>query len=145
DATPDGKSIIVQGLVDKRGLELRVVPTDASADGKREAISFRSTPAFESSARFSPDGKWVAYVSNESGKAQVYLSSFPEHGPKVQVSENGGSNPIWSTDGKKIYFLRAAGDEVKDAATITSAMMAVDVDSPEAFNSPPRPRVLFET
>src|SRR5207248_126113 len=101
--------------------------------------------AFESSARFSPDGKWVAYVSNESGKAQVYLSSFPEHGPKVQVSENGGSNPIWSTDGKKIYFLRAAGDEVKDAATITSAMMAVDVDSPEAFNSPPRPRVLFET
>ncbi len=145
DTTPDGKSVIVQGLVGNRGLELRVVPVAGAADEQSEVSSFRSTPAFEAAARCSPDGKWIAYVSNESGKAEVYLSSFPERGPKVQVSEDGGTNPIWSPDGSKIYYRRVGGDAIKNSAITGSAMMAVDLDSTEAFNAPPKPRVLFET
>ncbi len=148
DMTPDGKSIIVQGLVDSRGLELRVVPVvpvDRAPDGKSEVGSFRSTTAFEAAARFSPDGKWIAYVSNESGRAEVYLSPFPERGPKVQVSEDGGTNPMWSPDGSKIYYTRVGGDAIRNSAITGSAMMAVDLDSTDAFNTPPTPRVLFET
>jgi serine/threonine protein kinase/Tol biopolymer transport system component len=144
DMAPDGKSIIAQGFVDKRGLELRIVPVDES-EGKREAVPFRSTPAFEAVARFSPDGRWVAYVSNESGRAEIYLSSFPERGPKVQVSEDGGTNPMWSPDGSKIYYTRVTGDAVKNSTITGRAMMAVDLDSAQAFDAPPKARVLFET
>ncbi len=56
-------------------------------------------------ARISPDGKWIAYVSNESGQNQIYLESFPERTGKWQVSTGGGIQPRWSGDGRRIYFL----------------------------------------
>jgi Tol biopolymer transport system component/predicted Ser/Thr protein kinase len=59
----------------------------------------------QSQGQFSPDGKWLAYVSTESGAPQIYVQSFPERGGKWQVSAAGGTQPRWARDGKELYFL----------------------------------------
>jgi Tol biopolymer transport system component len=59
----------------------------------------------EQSAAFSPNGKWIAYVSDESGSRQVYVRSFPGAGVKVPISTAGGLQPAWSRDGKEMFFL----------------------------------------
>jgi eukaryotic-like serine/threonine-protein kinase len=62
------------------------------------------TQAFETSGMFSPDGKWLAYVSNTSGQAEVYVEPFPGPGGKIQVSTNGGNTPRWTADGRELIF-----------------------------------------
>jgi hypothetical protein len=63
-----------------------------------------STPFFESFPVFSPDGHWLAYISDESGRWEVYIRPFPGPGPKLRVSRDGGEEPRWSQDGKEIFF-----------------------------------------
>ena len=56
---------------------------------------------------FSPDGRWIAYVSDESGRGEVYVQSFPLSGEKRQISTNGGSEPSWRKDGLELFYLAA--------------------------------------
>jgi len=56
------------------------------------------------SSRFSPDGKWIAYVSDETGRLELYVQPFPVTGMKFQITKNGGGHPLWSPDGKELYF-----------------------------------------
>jgi len=72
--------------------------------GDRRPFPFLQTPANEIDAQFSP-GRWVAYVSDESGTNQVYVAPFPAAGGKWQVSRSGGTEPRWRGDGKEIFFL----------------------------------------
>ena len=58
----------------------------------------------QTDARLSPDGRWIAYVSAESGRLEVYVRPFPAGTPAVQVSHNGGGHPLWSPDQKELYF-----------------------------------------
>jgi Tol biopolymer transport system component len=60
------------------------------------------------SSRFSPDGKWIAYVSDESGRLELYVQPFPLTGMKIQITKNGGGHPLWSPDGKELYFDNAS-------------------------------------
>jgi serine/threonine-protein kinase len=62
------------------------------------------TPFDESAPTFSPDGKWLAYVSDESGRAEVYVQPYPGPGAKWAVSTEGGTEPAWSADGRELYF-----------------------------------------
>ena len=62
------------------------------------------TPFDESAPAFSPDGKWLAYVSDESGRAEVYVQPYPGPGAKWAVSTEGGTEPAWSADGRELYF-----------------------------------------
>jgi Tol biopolymer transport system component len=87
----------------------------------------------ESQGQFSPDGKWIAYVSDESGSPQVYVQSFPTLTGKWQVSSAGGSQPRWRHDGKELFYL--APDR---------KLMAVSVKTGQTFDSD-SPQVLFET
>lgn len=87
----------------------------------------------ESQGQFSPDGKWIAYVSDESGSPQVYVQSFPTLTGKWQVSSAGGSQPRWRRDGKELFYL--APDR---------KLMAVTVRTGQAFDSE-SPQALFET
>ena len=64
-----------------------------------------NTPFQESRARFSPDGKWIAYTSNKSGQNEVYLQDFPAVGRSIQVSLQGGDHPAWRADGRELYFI----------------------------------------
>jgi Tol biopolymer transport system component len=73
--------------------------------GDRKPFPFLQTGANELSAQFSPDGHWIAYVSDESGTNQVYIAPFPAAVGKWQVSRNGGTEPRWRGDGKEIFFL----------------------------------------
>jgi hypothetical protein len=61
----------------------------------------------EQDGRFSPDGKWIAYRSNESGVSEIYVQSFPLSNTKVPISTGGGSEPQWSHDGTELFYLRA--------------------------------------
>lgn len=86
----------------------------------------------ESDGRFSPDGRWVAYVSNESGRAEIYVMPFPEGSGKWQISAAGGTEPTWRRDGKELFYL--AGTFV----------MAADVDGTWAAFEVGSVRPLFE-
>ena len=104
------------------------LPTDWSSDGQHLLFSQRTeknatdiwflsledpshpqpllqTEADEMNARFSPDGRWIAYSSNESGRPQVYLQAFPKGGSRIIVSRNGGALPVWNPNGKELFFL----------------------------------------
>lgn len=141
--TPDGRSLIMMGSVEKLGTEMRLLPLDGSSP----ATPLRSSPADESAPTLSPDGKWLAYVSNESGRSEVYLAPFPGPGPKVQISV-GGSLPRWSPSSDRVYFkLTTAGNEtMAGGAKVveTAKLMAVELATPAAFTSPPPPRVVIE-
>ena len=109
--SPNGKHLIVQR--DSTGnAELWI----ASLDGSN---SFRAVHPGQGlyGGRFSPDGKWVVFASGQSGGEQVFVKSFPALGSYTQVSINGGGSPVWSPDGKKIYYVNG---EQLIAATIGS-------------------------
>ena len=73
-----------------------------SADGKTRR--FLAGPGRKRSGRFSPDGKWMAFVSDETGDNQVYVTAYPGPGPTVAVSTKGGLSPIWSADSREVFF-----------------------------------------
>jgi serine/threonine-protein kinase len=89
------------------------------------------TPAYESGAKISPDGRWLVYVSNDSGQTQVYVRPFPGPGRRWPVSTNGGTQAIWNPNGREIFYR----DRDK--------MMAVEFSAvPEVTLS--QPKLLFE-
>jgi len=89
----------------------------------RNARKLLAGPSNERSGRFSPDGRWLAFVSDETGSYQVYVVPFPGPGPKVAVSAEGGMSPIWSADGRELFFLRG-GKMFAAAMTFTPALAA---------------------
>ncbi|HEX7706890.1 MAG TPA: protein kinase [Thermoanaerobaculia bacterium] len=101
DVSPDGKLLLYSTDANpaKRS-DVWVLPLD----GKSKPFAFISTPANEYQARFSLDGRRVAYVSNESGSNEVYVRPFPGPGPARQISQGGGVEPAWSRDGRTIWF-----------------------------------------
>jgi dipeptidyl aminopeptidase/acylaminoacyl peptidase len=82
-------------------------------------------------ARFSPDGHWIAYVSAQSGREQIYLQAFPGPGERVQVSTEGGREPVWAPDGSELYF------------RTTTKFMAVDAKAGPTL-AVGKPRLLLE-
>jgi Tol biopolymer transport system component len=78
-----------------------------SISGDRKTYPFIQSTFSAREASFSPDGKWVAYCSNESGEYRVYVVPFPGPGGKWQVSSGDGRGPLWRRDGKEIFYLSA--------------------------------------
>jgi dipeptidyl aminopeptidase/acylaminoacyl peptidase len=124
--SPDGRWLAVSptGL---GGNDLWVIPVDG--EGEPEALM--ATPYAETGAEFSPNGRWIAYTSNESGRFEVYVGSFPPGGGKWQISDEGGSQPVWSRDGSRLYYRTDEG------------VMTVDVGgSSDSFRvGKPRPAI----
>jgi dipeptidyl aminopeptidase/acylaminoacyl peptidase len=81
---------------------------------------FFASDASERYATFSPDGRWLTYVSGETGQDEVYVRPYPGPDPATQISGNGGNSPLWSRDGKQIYYVQRRGAGLP-------VMMAVDV------------------
>jgi Tol biopolymer transport system component len=96
-----------------------------------KAQSFLQTPAFEDAPQFSPDGRWLAYTSNESGRREIYVRPYPGPGGKWQISTEGGNEPLWNRNGRELFY--RAGDK----------MMAVDINTQPGFAAG-KPRELFE-
>jgi Tol biopolymer transport system component len=100
-------------------------------EGFSKAIPFLKTPAMEEQARFSPDGHWVVYRSNETGRPEVYVQPFPGPGGKWQISTEGGLEPLWSPKGNELFFRNGR------------KMIAVEVTTSPSFSAG-TPQVLFE-
>ena len=100
-------------------------------DGERKPRPFAQTKFNEGSPRFSPDGRWIAYCSNESGRMEVYAQPYPGPGPKIQISTDGGSDPVWKGKGGELYY--RTGEK----------MMVVDVTTHPVFRAG-RPGLLWE-
>ena len=77
----------------------------------------------------SPDGRWFAYESNESGQPEIYVQPFPPTGGKFQVSKNGGVRPVWRRDGKELFFL-SPDSKLMAAAIDTTAQFQADIPTP---------------
>jgi serine/threonine protein kinase len=101
DWSADGRFLLYGELDPKTNGDLWVLPLF----GDQKPIPFLQTPFSESGGRFSPDGRWIAYSSNESGTFQVYVQSFPPSGGKWMISTNGGTQPRWRHDGKELFYL----------------------------------------
>lgn len=105
--SPDGKLLLFTSLGEKTGSDLWTLPL--TQGGKLEPRPFLQTSFAEARGRFSPDGQWVAYQSNESGQSQVYAAPFPGPGGKRQISPNGGTLARWRKDGKELFYVTPEG------------------------------------
>ena len=100
DWSRDGKSLLltIDGAQLKTGLWLLPL------DGSSKPFPILDTRFAERNARLSPDRKWIAYESDDSGRVEVYVQRFPTLGSKVQVSNDGGAQPVWSRDGRQLFY-----------------------------------------
>ncbi|PYS32188.1 MAG: hypothetical protein DMG14_35175, partial [Acidobacteria bacterium] len=120
DTSPDGRYLVYQRMDAKTGWDIWALPL--GRDGK--PVPVVQTDADEHSARLSPDGRWVAFVSNNSGVSEVYVQPFPGPGRRLQVSTKGGDQPQWRSDGLELFYL------APDARlTATSIKVAADHQS----------------
>lgn len=117
--SPDGRSIVYTATAP--GVPPSIMA--ARLDGDQQAQQVDKEKAPEGSPKFSPDGHWLAYCSNESGKPQVYVQAFPGPGAKIQVSIDGGTDPVWKRKGGELYYRN--GD----------SMMAVPVSTAPDFKA----------
>jgi len=130
DWSTDGKFILYQKLSPTTGYDIWVLPMT----GNRTPYPLLQTKFDEGQCAFSPDGKWVAYTSNESGSDEVYVRPFPGPGGKFQISFNGGTAPRWRKDGKEIYYNHFGTGVMMARVSIENNMVQVgEVTTPIAF------------
>ena len=122
--TPDGRR-----LVYRRGSILASDNLDlwqAAPDLDSAATVILETPAAERNPSLSPDGRWLAYVSDESGQVEIYVRPFPGPGGRQQISTDGGANPVWAHGGQEIFYLAAAGASLTVASFRTDPAFTVE-------------------
>jgi serine/threonine protein kinase len=104
--TPDGKRLAFMEQSSGTAYDLWTVPLESDNVGlrARKPEVFLQTPANEAFPSFSPDGRWMAHMSDESGTNQVYVRAFPDKGGKWQISNSGGIWPMWSRNGRELFF-----------------------------------------
>jgi len=129
DWSPDGTTLLVHVGDDNGSQSLASV----RLDGDRVPVPFLATRFDEGQGQFSPDGRFVAYTSSESGTAEVYVRPFPTGTDRWQVSSKGGGEPRWRADGRELFYMAADG-----------GLMAVEVGTSPVFTAG-TPVALFPT
>ena len=119
--SPDGKLLAFTELGQDTGFDIWILPLS----GDRKPYPFLKTTFSESGAVFSPDGKWLAYHSNESGRLEVYVTPFPGPGRKWQVSVQGGGYPEWRQGGREIVYQELQSNK------LFSVPVAFRLDTPD--------------
>ncbi len=127
DFSPDGRFLSYTHAA--RRFELWILPLT----GDRRPYRFYPSESVQFNGRFSPDGKWIAYTSNETGDFEVYVQPFPATGEKWKISVNGGGQATWRRDGKEMFY-----------RTWDGKMMAVSLKTKPGFTSGV-PRMLFQS
>jgi Tol biopolymer transport system component len=117
DWSRDGRFLLYTVSSAKTGYDLWYLPMT----GERTPKPFVQSAAQEGIGQFSPDGRYVAYISNESGQNEIYVRSFPDGSGKWQVSKGGGVDPRWRRDGKEITYING------------TSVMSVEVSTSPAF------------
>jgi Tol biopolymer transport system component len=124
--SPDGQALAYMELDPATSQDVWVLRLS-----DRKAQPFLRTSFYESVPQFSPDGHWLAYVSNESGRFEIYVQPYPGPGGKYQISTDGGTEPVWNPNGRELFY-RSGGK-----------MMAVDITMQSSFSAG-KPRMLFD-
>src|SRR5260370_27178789 len=127
DWSPDGRSILYQEYIGTRH-SLWVLPASPH-DGKPRPYS--PTGFNEDFGRFSPDGNWVAFQSDESGRREVYIDAFPDPRGKIRISTNGGMFPQWAAGGRELFYV--AADSMLMSVTMKLGPGAVEPSAPRAL------------
>ncbi|MHC4941339.1 MAG: protein kinase domain-containing protein [Planctomycetota bacterium] len=122
--SPDGKVLLGQSQRTGTSHDITFVRLDDPEHRVHDLVNTRFT---ELGARFSPDGAWVVYESDESGRNEAYVVDFPSATRKWQVSRDGGDSPIWSQDGREIFF-RSSGNVM--AAPVTRLRDGIEIGPP---------------
>jgi eukaryotic-like serine/threonine-protein kinase len=126
----DGKYLLFDRVGDSTSkVDIWVLPTT----GEPTPFAYLATEFEEVQAQFSPDGRWVAYTSNESGRSEVYVQSFPIGSGKWQISNAGGQQPQWRGDGNELFYL-----------SLDRSVMSVSVTGGTTLEVS-RPAALFQT
>ena len=125
DWSADGRLHVFYKIDSETNRDIWIVSRDGDAE------PFLVTPANERTPYFSPDGRWIVYVSDESGRDEVYVQGYPDADRRWTISTDGGREPIWSADGTEIFYRN--GQQV----------LVVDVTHDDTFEAN-SPRVLFE-
>jgi Tol biopolymer transport system component len=126
--TPDSKMLLFTQPGPNGKPRIMVLPLDA-AGGTPSPHPLRDSSAADLYGQISPDGRWVAFTSTETGRPEVYVLPFPGPGPKVQISADGGQRERWSADGRELLFWDTSGN-----ATLMSAAIQTSPFS----NAPPQ-------
>jgi Tol biopolymer transport system component len=132
--SPDGHVLAYIEVSPTTGFDIWVLEMgdhSASSGQGRKARPFLRTRFNETTPRFSPDGRWLAYISDESGRFEIYVQPYPGPGGKWQISTEGGTEPVWNPNGKELFY--RSGNK----------MMAVDIGTQASFVAG-KPRMLFE-
>jgi serine/threonine protein kinase/Tol biopolymer transport system component len=120
-------AIIYSRQAKDTGFDIWMIPLQ----GDRKPVLVLQTPFNEMWPKLSPDGRWIAYQSNESGRQEIYVQSFPATGGKWQISTNGGTEPTWRGDGREIYY--RAPDQQLTAVEIEAAGGTFQAGTPRAL------------
>jgi len=133
DWSPDGRFLLYATVTPKADSDLMVLPLNKDGFIAGSPSPFLATPFNESHGRFSPDGRWLAYTSDESGRSEVYVRPFPASsaGGKWQVSTDGGYQPLWRRDGRELLYFSP-----------DSKLTSVEVSTSPAFKAA-TPKTLF--
>ena len=126
--SPDGEVLIYSQNHPNTGLDIWMFPFKEENKPKK----FIVTPYNEFAPIFSPEGKWIAYVSDESGQNEIYVQQFPGPGGKLQISVNGGSFPLWAPNGDKLFYING------------NKMMSIEISTDPEFEVS-SPKQLFES
>jgi serine/threonine-protein kinase len=118
ELAPDGRSLLVQSIVNT-AWTVRRVSLDSINVFRPYSVAARQSVT----PRISPDGRWAAVATNESGRFELYVRSYPEPSVKVQVSVGGGAGPVWSADGSRLYYV--SGSAIIEARLATSPGLRV--------------------
>jgi Tol biopolymer transport system component len=128
-ASPDGRHLVYTAADAKGVFNLMAVPIG----GDPRPMPLADGPASESNGQFSPDGRLVVFNSDESGRDEIYVVTFPPTGAKWQVSQNGGSEPRWSRDGRELFYFDSQ-----------NKLISVEVHRPAGSFEPGASRTLLQ-
>jgi serine/threonine-protein kinase len=103
--TGDGRFAVTAPVHAERGRDLGLLTLDEPPDSPRIERPLLSTEFLEQGAALSPDNRWLAYSSNETGREEVYVRPFPGGGAKIRVSTDGGSEPVWHPGGRELFYV----------------------------------------
>jgi serine/threonine protein kinase/Tol biopolymer transport system component len=125
DITRDGKTLIIQEVT-RAGYDLRLLRTDRD----QSLADYLTTNFNEVQGRISPNERWLAYASDESGRFEVYVRAFPRGGEPSPISIAGGMQPVWRRDGKELFYIAPSGEMM---------VLPVTIDGPSFIAGTPRP------
>ncbi len=117
--SPDGKYLVYDQMDPQTHRDIWILPMDQP----RTPRVYRKTPFNEQNPAISPDGHWLAYTSDETGRNEIYLESFPTPGTRYQVTTKGGQQMDWRRDGKQVYVTSADGRTISIADVLPGAEM----------------------